>query len=160
MAYTAEGKNFTVAICLFRMIWKFDYMERMLKMESISLRNKVLKTALERYHTKPEYLWAKTPTAAVLRHEENQKWYALIMDVQKNKLGLEGEECVDILNVKADPVMAASFLLEDGILPAYHMNKKHWMTILLDGTVPMKTIELLLDVSFELTQGKKGKKKA
>ncbi len=127
-------------------------------MENASLRNKVLETAAKLYHTKPEYLWAKTPTAAVLRHAENQKWYALLMDVPKNKLGLEGEECVDILNVKADSVMAASFLLEEGILPAYHMNKKHWITILLDGTVPMNTIELLLEVSFELTQGKKAKK--
>lgn len=123
-------------------------------MENISFRNKVLKLAAERYHTKPERLWAKYPEHEVLRHADNKKWYALIMDIPRNKLGLDGDEYVDILNIKADPVMAGSFLLSEGILPGYHMNKRNWITVLLDGTVPMNTIELLLDVSFELTRKK------
>lgn len=127
-------------------------------MEVDSFRSKVLKTAAVQYHTQPEHLWAKYPKDAVLRHSSNRKWYAVIMSVPRNRLGLEGDEYVDILNVKADSVMAGSFLLKEGILPGYHMNKGHWITILLDGTVPMDTIELLLFTSFTLTDEKKSKK--
>lgn len=128
-------------------------------MEKASYRNRVLKIAAERYHTEPEHLWAKYPRHEVLRHRDNKKWYALIMDVPRNKLGLEGSEYVDILDIKADPVMAGSFLNGEGILPGYHMNKENWLTVLLDGTVPMNIIELLLDVSYDLTCGKSKKKK-
>lgn len=127
-------------------------------MNNISFRNRVLETAARQYHTEPEHLWAKYSEYVVLRHSGNRKWYALIMNVPMNKLGLEGEGYVDILDVKADPVMAGSFLLGDGILPGYHMHKGNWITVLLDGTVPMDTIELLLDTSFSLTSGKKPKK--
>lgn len=126
-------------------------------MKKTSFRNMVLKAAAERYHTEPEHLWAKYPGYEVLRHTDNKKWYAVIMDVPRNKLGLDGVEYVDILDVKADPVMADSFLHEEGILPGYHMHKGNWITVLLDGTVPMNIIELLLDTSFELTSGKKKK---
>lgn len=129
-------------------------------MGNISYRNRVLETASGQYYTEPEHLWAKYPAYIVLRNSKNKKWYAVIMNVPKNKLGLEGEEYVDILNVKADPVMAGSFLVKEGILPGYHMHKGTWITILLDGTVPMDTIELLLDTSFTLTSGKKAGKSA
>ncbi|MDC7289032.1 MmcQ/YjbR family DNA-binding protein [Blautia schinkii] len=127
-------------------------------MQEFSLREKVLQSAEKQYHTRPESLWPKYPKDVVLRHSSNNKWYGLLMNVPRNRLGLEGEELVDILNVKADSVMAGAFLLQDGIMPAYHMNKGKWLTILLDDTVPMETIELLLDTSFELTDKKKSKK--
>lgn len=127
-------------------------------MENISFKDKVLKMAAEQYHTEPEHLWAKYPGHQVLRHTDNKKWYALIMDIPRNRLGLDGEENVDILNVKADPVVMGTFLSKEGILPGYHMHKGSWITVLLDGTVPIDTIELLLDVSFGLTEGKKTKK--
>lgn len=129
-------------------------------MKSISLRDKVLEIAKKQYHTEPEYLWARDPESLVLRHDSNRKWYALIMNVSRKKLGLKGEEYVDILDVKADSVMAGSFLSGEGILPGYHMNKGNWITILLDGTVPLDTIKLLLDTSFSLTSQKKAKKPA
>lgn len=127
-------------------------------MENNSLRNQVVKIAAELYYTEPERLWAKYPGYLVLRHSSNKKWYAIVMNVPRKKLGLEGEEEVDILDVKADPVMAGSFLHSPGFLPGYHMHKGNWITVLLDGTVPMKTIELLLDTSYELTGTKKVKK--
>ena len=127
-------------------------------MKNNSYREKVLEMTAENYQTEPEHLWARYPEDTVLRHSSNRKWYALIMNVHRSKLGLEGDAYVDILNVKADPVMADSFLRKEGILPGYHMNKASWITILLDGTVPMETIELLLDTSFVLTDKKKAKK--
>lgn len=127
-------------------------------MKDISFRNRVLELAAREYHTEPEHLWRKYPEYIVLRHSSNKKWYALVMNIPRSKLGLEGEEYVDILNLKADSVMAGAFLLQEGILPAYHMHKGNWITVLLDGTVPMNTIELLLDSSFTLTNEKKTKK--
>lgn len=77
------------------------------------------------------------------------------MNIHRSKLGIEGDAYVDILNVKADPVMAGSFLSKEGFLPGYHMHKGNWITVLLDGTVPMDIIELLLDTSFSLTDKKR-----
>lgn len=129
-------------------------------MKNTTFRTQILEAAAKQYHTEPEHLWAKYPEYVVLRNSNNKKWYALIMNVPRSKLGLEGEEYVDILNVKADPIMAGSFLLGEGIMPGYHMHKGTWITILLDGTVSMNTIELLLDTSFKLTSGKKTGKSA
>ncbi len=123
-----------------------------------SLRDEVLRLASEQYGTEPEYLWANTPDAAVLRHVDNKKWYALIMRVERDRLGLPGEGAVDILNVKADQELAGSLRMNEGILPAYHMNKTQWLTLLLDGTVDMALIAELLDISFVLT-GRRAKKR-
>ena len=103
------------------------------------------------YATLPDYPWADTPRAAVFRHAGNRKWFALVMEVPRDKLGLAGTEKLDIVNFKCDPILIASLRGETGIFPAYHMNKASWMTASLDGSVPAETIELLLDVSYELT---------
>lgn len=122
-------------------------------------RQDILTLAEETYHTQPEYLWARYPHYAVLRHADNQKWYAIIMDVPKDKLGLPGKERVDILEIKSDPMVSGSLLLEEGILPAYHMKKGSWLTVLLDGTVDKDKVKALLQMSFELTRSRKGAKK-
>lgn len=122
------------------------------------LREAVLKYALEQYGTSPEYTFESEPNFAVLRHTAGRKWYGLIMDVPKNKLGLSGEEKVDILNVKCDPAVNGSMCLNAGIYPGYHMNKQHWLSVLLDGTVEMSMIEMLIDTSYELTAVKVRKK--
>ena len=82
---------------------------------------------------------------------DSQKWYALVMDVPRDKLRIPGPGSVDVLNVKCDPILGGSLRLESGILPAYHMNKDSWLTLLLDGTVPRETVFALLDGSYRLT---------
>lgn len=119
-----------------------------------AIRNKIFKYVKEKFGTEPEYLWAKFPNYAVLRNPSSSKWYAIIMDIKKQTLGLKGEEFVDILNVKCDPLMIGSLLDTEGYLPAYHMNKNNWVTILLDGSVPEKQIFSLIDLSYEMTQKK------
>ncbi|MEI3542099.1 MAG: MmcQ/YjbR family DNA-binding protein [Acutalibacteraceae bacterium] len=118
-------------------------------------RNEIFQYAKERFGTEPEYLWMKFPNYAVLRNSNNSKWYAAIMDVQKQKLGLKGKEYVDILDVKCDPIMIGSLLNSKGYLPAYHMNKSTWITILLDGSISKDEIFNLIDLSYEMTQKKK-----
>ena len=109
---------------------------------------------LNHYSTEADYPWADTPRAAVFRHAGNRKWFALVMDVPRDKLGLAGTEKLDIVNFKCNPILIASLRGEPGIFPAYHMNKSSWITAALDGSVPAETIVLLLDVSYELTKPK------
>ncbi len=122
--------------------------------EAISLRDAVLTLAMERYCTVPEYPFAKFPGFAVLRHP-NQRWYGVIMALPCGKLGLSGDGMVDALNVKCDPRLCGSLRLQPGILPAYHMNKESWNTIVLDGTVDMEQIGILLDISYDQIETRK-----
>ena len=115
---------------------------------------------LNYYSTLPDYPWADTPRATVFRHANNRKWFALMMEVPRGRLGLPGAEPLDIVNFKCDPILIASLRGENGIFPAYHMNKASWITAALDGSVPAETIELLLDVSYELTKPKIRRKTA
>ena len=115
---------------------------------------------LNHYSTEPDYPWADTPRAAVFRHAGNRKWFALVMEAPRSRLGLPGAEPLDIVNFKCDPILIASLRGETGIFPAYHMNKASWITVALDGSVQAKTIELLLDVSYELTKTKTRRKAA
>ena len=115
---------------------------------------------LNHYSTEPDYPWADTPRAAVFRHAGNRKWFALVMEVPRDKLGLPGTEKLDIVNFKCDPILISSLRGETGIFPAYHMNKASWITASLDGSVSAETIELLLDVSYELTKPKLRRKAA
>lgn len=117
-------------------------------------REALLACAREQLSAEPEYLWASAPTYCVLRHENNRKWFAAVMDVPRAVLGLAGEGRVDILNVKCDPLMTGSLLEREGIFPAYHMNKSRWVSLLLDGSLPDEEIVGLLMISYDLTRGK------
>ncbi len=109
----------------------------------------------ERYHADAEYPWIQFPEYCVFRHCNNQKWFALIMDIPKNKIGLKGNEKIDILNIKCDPIMIGSLLNQKGFFPAYHMSKSNWITITLDGSVDDEKIKLFVDMSHELTASNK-----
>lgn len=124
-------------------------------------RHKVFDYIKKKYGEEPDYPWMDSPGAAVIRHRENTKWYALIMGVKRDRLGLEGDDITDIINVKCDKLMIGSLLQNDGYLPAYHMNKENWITIILDGSVPIEEICSLIDISYGMTMSKrKGKKRA
>lgn len=116
-----------------------------------SKRDDVIKYGKNKYGASPDYPWAKYPNYAVLRHNDSDKWFALVMDVPKNKIGLDGDEVVDILDIKCDPDEIGGLRQQGGFLPAYHMNKEHWVSVLLDGTVPDDEIRRLIDKSYEFT---------
>ena len=78
----------------------------------------------------------------------------MIMNVEKSKLGLDGNETVDIMDVKCDPEMTSMIIQTYEFLPGYHMNKQHWITILLDGTVGESKILDFLDMSYDLIESK------
>lgn len=120
------------------------------------MRDKVFAYMKKKYKVSPEYPWAKYDSNAVFRHSDNKKWFALVMGVEKDKLGLTGDEYVDVINLKIDDMMFRDVLVQtEGILPAYHMNKEHWITVLLDGTVDEDKVYDLIDVSYMATASKK-----
>ncbi len=108
----------------------------------------------EYYAAIPDHPWDSDPDYAVFRHSENRKWFALIMEIPRSRLGLPGEGKITIVNLKNDPAMSGSLRSEPGIFPAYHMNKQSWISAALDGSVPDETLKLLTDISFQLTAPK------
>ena len=116
-----------------------------------SLLQEVFRYAQDTYGTEPEYPWEGDRESAVLRRADNRKLYALAMCLARERLGLPGPGRVWVLNVKCSPVLLASLRGTPGYLPAYHMNKASWLTVLLDGTAPLGEVTGLLDLSYSLT---------
>lgn len=121
-------------------------------------REDVIQHIQDIYGVGPEYLWADTPDSAVFRHPGSKKWFAIIMDVSPDRLGLSGDAAVDVMNVKCGTLLVGSLLQEEGFLPAYHMNKEHWVSILLDGSVPNEKIFPLLEMSYDSVAPKRRRK--
>ncbi len=123
------------------------------------MREKINDYIKDQYGVTPEYPWPRYNEHAVYRHKDNKKWFALIMDVGRDKLGLSGKTAVSVINLKIDDVILHDTIIrENGIMPAYHMNKQNWITVLLDGTVPADRICALLDISYNATSSKRRKK--
>lgn len=115
-------------------------------------REDIFKHVKENYGTTPDYPWDKFPKYAALRHESSEKWYGLIMNVHPKKLGLDGNEKIDILNVKCPPEVSDSIKNEKNILPGYHMDKEHWISLVLEPNNPKDEIYNLLKQSYNLTK--------
>lgn len=119
---------------------------------------RIVQYAQVRYGTEPEHLWAKYPDYMVFRHPTGKKWYAALMNVPEHRLGLPGDGSVDVLDVKCDPRMIGSLLSEKGFLPAYHMSKSTWISVLLDESVPDEQILSLIELSYDSVAPKRKKK--
>ena len=105
----------------------------------------------KKYEVLPEYPWRRYDDNAVFRHADNKKWFALLMSVQRNRMGLSGAEYADVINLKIDDMFFRDQIIqEDGILPAYHMNKQHWYTLFLDGRLSDDEIVGLIEKSYVL----------
>ena len=120
-------------------------------MPDSSQRERITQYIQDTYGTEAEYLWADSPGNAIFRHSASKKWYAAMMRVLPEKLGFTGEEPLD--------VMIGSLLATKGFLPAYHMNKNHWISIVLDNSVPDSQIIPLLELSYDSVAPKRRKKR-
>jgi len=105
----------------------------------------------EHYEVKPEFLWERYPNYAVFRIPENGKWFAAIMSVDRGKLGLPGQGSVEIIDLKDRPERIAQHLEDPRFLKGYHMNKRHWYTVCLDGQIPDAELQSLIHASYTLT---------
>ena len=102
------------------------------------------------YCNELEFLWQKFPENAVWRREDTGKWYGALLTVRKNKLGLGGDEKVEIIDLRAKPEKMPELLQDTRYFPGYHMNKKNWFTVILDDSVDTKELFALIDESFLL----------
>lgn len=102
------------------------------------------------YGDEPEYLWQKFPDNAVVRRKDNKKWYAALLTVSKRKLGFDTDEPIEILDLRMKPEDIEKRVDMKKYFHGYHMNKKHWITICLDKTVPYEEICSRIDESYVL----------
>ena len=121
-------------------------------------RQDFLNYCQETYGTLPDFPFDGDTETAVLRHSGNQKWYALVMRVSKRKFGIDSDTYADVVNLKLPTEMFGSFGACDGVYPAYHMNKLHWISVILEDA-PDDTAKLLVEASFDSTKDKPKKKK-
>ena len=101
---------------------------------------------------KLEFLGEKSPKTAVVRRKNSKKWYALILSLSKRKLNLDTDEIIEVINLHNRVEEIEKLIDNKKYFPAYHMNKKHWCTICLDGTVELKEIYKLIDISYQLAR--------
>ncbi len=99
-----------------------------------------------------EFLWEKVDDNAIIRRKDTRKWYAVFMLIAKNKLGLEGEEIIEVLNLKLGKEKVSNLIDNKKYFKAYHMNKNYWITILLDESKSVKEILNLVDISYSLAK--------
>lgn len=113
---------------------------------------------LTAYNTAPDYPFDEDFETAVLRHCSKRKWYAIVMRVSRRKFGFDSDEVIDVVNLKLPLEMSGSFGAADGVYPAYHMNKLHWISVLLPDTAD-DLIKFLVNASYEATKDKKKRRK-
>lgn len=106
------------------------------------------------YEDQLEFLWKKFSNNAVFRCKDSGKWYAALLVVSKEKLGLEGNGTIEIMDLRALPDTILEIVDGKKYFPGYHMNKMHWYTICLDGSVPMQEIYQRIEASYRLAKKK------
>lgn len=110
---------------------------------------RIMTQVQKKYGNQLEYLWEKSPDTAVLRHEGSKKWYAVLMRIPWDRLDKGREGLVEAVNLKHDQV--ADLLSHKGIYPAFHMNKRYWISLALDDSLSDDEVLDLLEISWNLT---------
>ncbi len=104
------------------------------------------------YQDEFEFLWNKFPDNAIVRRKDNKKWYAAILTVKKDKLGLVGNESIEILDLRMKPEDIAQLVDGEKYFPGYHMNKRNWVTLRLDDVMSFEEIFMRIDESYILAK--------
>lgn len=115
----------------------------------------VLAYVRDTYGDEPEFLWQSTPHNAIVRRKDNKKWYLAILTLSRQKLGIDSDEITEILDLRIDPERLPATVDHKRYFPGYHMNKKHWITVLPDGSVPLGEIRDKIDESYRLAKKSK-----
>lgn len=138
---------------------KYEYQEVLLEIAAqcfqtdifqLKQSNKLIDYVRKTYGDELEFLWEKFPKNAIWRREDTQKWYGILLTVPKQKLGLPDDKTVEIFDFRILPEELEALVDYKTYFPGYHMNKKHWCTIILDGTVPFEEICRRIDASYLL----------
>jgi len=121
-------------------------------------KQEFLNYCMKTYGTVPDHPFEGDFVTTVLRHSDTHKWYGLVMEVSRRKFGFDSDAVIEVVNMKLPVEMFGSFGRGDGVYPAYHMNKLHWISVLLPDS-PEDVVKFLINVSFEATKAKKKSKK-
>ena len=117
--------------------------------ETNDLKDDYIAWIKNQFGAEPDFPWPDTPDYCVFRCP-NEKWFALIMRIKYRQLGLTGDEEVWVVNMKADNSEIPTLIDRKSIFPAWHMNKKHWITVLLTAATDFEKLCELTQNSFEL----------
>lgn len=105
-----------------------------------------------RYGNDPLFLWKSSPTSAVWRRRDTGKWYGVLMTIPRRKLGGDSDETVEILDFHCPPEKISALFDGKSYFPGWHMNKKHWCTVILDGVADTEEICRKIDISYGLAE--------
>ena len=116
------------------------------------ITKQIIKYTQEKYNSEPEFLWEKFPTYCIFRNCKTKKWFAVIGTISKNKVdkNLKSTDIVEIIDLRAPKEDVPELIKQDNIYPGWHMNKKSWITIILDGSMSSKDIKKYIDSSYLL----------
>lgn len=117
-------------------------------------KQQFLEYCFDTYGTSPDYPFEEDFETAVLRHTDNRKWYAIVMRVSRRKFGFDSDEVIEVANLKLPTDMFGSFGAAEGVFPAYHMNKLHWISVLLPDASD-ELVKLLVHSSYKSTESKR-----
>lgn len=140
---------------------KCQYSERLLDIREKCCEKHIFKSrqakeiiiyVREKYGDELEHLWETTPSNAIWRRKDNQKWYGALLTIKKCKLGFDCENEVEIIDLRISPQELESLIDNQKYFAGYHMNKKHWLTIILDGSISTKEICDRIDQSYLLAK--------
>ena len=119
------------------------------------MKQQVIDYIKEKYSVSPDYPFDEDNMTAVFRNPKNDKWFGIIMcSLPLSKIGGKGEKRIDVINLKCDPMLQYTLLDGKSVFKAYHMNKEHWITVLLDGSLPLERIADLIGMSYDLIEKK------
>ena len=121
-------------------------------------KDELIRYVADRFSTDPEYPWADENY--IFRHRNNRKWFAVGMRIAYRRLHTDQDGDVDIVDVKCGPLLMDAYRKQPGVLQGYHMNKDHWITILLDGSADDALVQELFEISYDLTDAKPRRKKS
>ncbi|MDD6322858.1 MAG: MmcQ/YjbR family DNA-binding protein [Firmicutes bacterium] len=121
-------------------------------------KQEFLSFCLKKFGVQPDYPFDGDTETAVLRHGDNRKWFAILLRVSLCRFGFDSDTAADVVNLKLPAEMFGSFGKDDGVFPAYHMNKLHWVSVLLPEA-PDSIVELLADASYETTRSRRRTRK-
>lgn len=105
-----------------------------------------------KYANELEFLWKKFPDNAIWRRADNKKWYGALLTVSKRKLGIDAEDAAEIIDLRIQPEKMEMLIDNERYFPGWHMNKRNWYTMILDGSVPIEEIQYRIDESYSLAK--------
>jgi predicted DNA-binding protein (MmcQ/YjbR family) len=117
--------------------------------------NRITSLIIKKYNDLPLFAWNSYPGYGIFKNLANDKWYALIMNISKDKLVASSpKEEVEIINLKLAPEKILNLLTKKGFYKVYHMNKTNWLSIILDDTLSDEEIMTYLEESHHYTEKK------